>query len=535
MRIVELSPYEMLMAHHASENGVDTAHPIFSGLFGGGDSAEPNDTGDAEGPGEHDSDDPGPVRGRDRRRPEDGSPDHTYGDGMMRVEGRRMAQHGRHGDTMLAHINPQEARMLRARGGSGTINPDTGLMEFYDADAKDRGMDPGGMGGNSGGSNTGGGQSDKGGHDPGSADKGVTNDNGGAQKNTGSGKASGNQASGSGSDTQKSNNNNNKNNNTASTPASTTKAPPKVGNATVADAMQAAAMGLTQTAYDRVATNLRDQESDYLNSGNSDWDNFGNWVASQLGFNEVDPTTKSYASLAQPGATRTDWSFDPSGAIGAAIGMATGVPLLGAAADTVSYLLGRPLAITLGPDALAPTFGVGTDDDAALGITDRVKLAQADKLTERSMLDHLFGDRGGHVTEADAAATGYDGGGSDDSRSSFNGTGSNTQGQGGGRNDSNGRQGGNSGADNYENNQRNKPPNNSPPPQTSSGGTTPTTSGGGGTTTSGSGGTSGSGTSIQNLISQLVFPYFPQPAHATINAADHQQMLLDALADWENT
>ena len=37
---------------------------------------------------------------------------------------------GRHGDTVLAHINPQEAAALKAAGGSGTINPETGLPEF---------------------------------------------------------------------------------------------------------------------------------------------------------------------------------------------------------------------------------------------------------------------------------------------------------------------------------------------------------------------------------------------------------------------
>jgi hypothetical protein len=37
---------------------------------------------------------------------------------------------GRNGDTILAHINPQEAQMLKAAGGSGTINPATGLREF---------------------------------------------------------------------------------------------------------------------------------------------------------------------------------------------------------------------------------------------------------------------------------------------------------------------------------------------------------------------------------------------------------------------
>jgi len=41
-----------------------------------------------------------------------------------------LAQYGRNGDTMVAHINPQEAGILKALGGSGTINPVTGLPEF---------------------------------------------------------------------------------------------------------------------------------------------------------------------------------------------------------------------------------------------------------------------------------------------------------------------------------------------------------------------------------------------------------------------
>lgn len=42
-----------------------------------------------------------------------------------------IAAKGRHGDTMLAHINPREAAMLKRMGGSGTINPSTGLPEFF--------------------------------------------------------------------------------------------------------------------------------------------------------------------------------------------------------------------------------------------------------------------------------------------------------------------------------------------------------------------------------------------------------------------
>lgn len=43
-----------------------------------------------------------------------------------------LASQGRKGDTMLAHITPKEAALLRAEGGAGTTNPNTGLPEFYD-------------------------------------------------------------------------------------------------------------------------------------------------------------------------------------------------------------------------------------------------------------------------------------------------------------------------------------------------------------------------------------------------------------------
>lgn len=43
---------------------------------------------------------------------------------------QEIRQYGRYGDTVLAHINPEEAQILKALGGSGTINPDTGLPEY---------------------------------------------------------------------------------------------------------------------------------------------------------------------------------------------------------------------------------------------------------------------------------------------------------------------------------------------------------------------------------------------------------------------
>lgn len=43
---------------------------------------------------------------------------------------RYLASQGRGGDTELAHVNPREAEMLRRMGGSGTVNPNTGLREY---------------------------------------------------------------------------------------------------------------------------------------------------------------------------------------------------------------------------------------------------------------------------------------------------------------------------------------------------------------------------------------------------------------------
>ena len=53
------------------------------------------------------------------------------GEVSMKPIAKYMASLGRGGDTMLAHINPDEARLLKALGGSGTINPHTGLPEFF--------------------------------------------------------------------------------------------------------------------------------------------------------------------------------------------------------------------------------------------------------------------------------------------------------------------------------------------------------------------------------------------------------------------
>lgn len=59
---------------------------------------------------------------------------------------------GRNGDTILAHIMPEEAAMLKRMGGAGTINPKTGLPEFYFGDISSYGGSrPGGGGYSAGG------------------------------------------------------------------------------------------------------------------------------------------------------------------------------------------------------------------------------------------------------------------------------------------------------------------------------------------------------------------------------------------------
>ena len=61
---------------------------------------------------------------------DDHGPPDSMGELKEAAEAIRSA--GRGGDTILAHINPREAALLKAHGGSGAINPNTGLPEFDD-------------------------------------------------------------------------------------------------------------------------------------------------------------------------------------------------------------------------------------------------------------------------------------------------------------------------------------------------------------------------------------------------------------------
>ena len=64
-----------------------------------------------------------------------------------------LQQYGRNGDTILAHINPKEAMLLDRVSGGGSMNPMTGMPEFFPADddqetdGSSGDDDPGGMSG----------------------------------------------------------------------------------------------------------------------------------------------------------------------------------------------------------------------------------------------------------------------------------------------------------------------------------------------------------------------------------------------------
>jgi hypothetical protein len=47
---------------------------------------------------------------------------------------------GRNGDTVLAHLSPAEAQVLHAITDGGSINPKTGLLEFWTSGDRDGGI-----------------------------------------------------------------------------------------------------------------------------------------------------------------------------------------------------------------------------------------------------------------------------------------------------------------------------------------------------------------------------------------------------------
>jgi hypothetical protein len=72
-----------------------------------------------------------PVEGADAMQGMGGMQPMAMAKGGLADVASYLAAQGRNGDSMLAHITPEEAQLLKDRGGSGTINPVTGLPEFF--------------------------------------------------------------------------------------------------------------------------------------------------------------------------------------------------------------------------------------------------------------------------------------------------------------------------------------------------------------------------------------------------------------------
>jgi hypothetical protein len=103
-----------------------------------------------------------------------------------------LSHFGINGDTIVAHINEDEARLLKEHGGSGTRNPFTGLMQFDDGGGDGGGGDggggsggDGGDGGSAGGDGGSAGSGDSGAGDSGSSGTGDTGSSGTGDSSTG--------------------------------------------------------------------------------------------------------------------------------------------------------------------------------------------------------------------------------------------------------------------------------------------------------------------------------------------------------------
>ena len=106
----------------------------------------------------------------------------TYSPHEIRAVLQKIASMGINKDKMLAQITPREAAILKMYGGSGRINPRTGLLSFDDgggggddSGGDDSGGDDSGGGGGGGGNN---GDNDTGGDLGGNTDQGQNDQNG---------------------------------------------------------------------------------------------------------------------------------------------------------------------------------------------------------------------------------------------------------------------------------------------------------------------------------------------------------------------
>lgn len=279
---------------------------------------------------------------------------------------------GRLGDTELVHVNPMEIAFLEALGGSGDINPMTGLREYNNK--KGGSLESAGSGG---GSDSGGGwwsgndsrgrarfdgtskardMADRAkGRGPA---KGHGHGKGGPAK--GHGKGVGPAETGFFDDLGRIAQNlfdplrdlfddddtlayNRKDGSLVATTgryANGERAPNHIQRAAIQSMLRGDYGPMTQAEYERVR-----QRHDYFDIGEDFGTKLGNTIAGAFGFHEIDPVG---APMAVTGETRATWGFDAPGLVGTALG-----PGLGLATDLASETLGRPGAIPIGPEVFS--------------------------------------------------------------------------------------------------------------------------------------------------------------------------------------
>jgi hypothetical protein len=280
----------------------------------------------------------------------------------MRADLKRAAQLGRGGDDRIAHINSVEAAILKALGGAGTTNPETGLEEFYQ---------PEGGSGKAGDTAPGGRNSGRDTDRPGQSSGGRGGGNfGGGPSSVGAGLSS------------RQRNLRDLENLAAGRPSAIDGASGQPGNGQGGRGGLAATGGTTTSGKnysdardDPAAQENTARNQDAQNIGESWGDGWagvinelGHMLGGAVGLGEREESLSETADdMSQPDYNgpapgtpddnRAQWGWDPVSAIAGIGGMLAGLPFgPGLIADQVSAGLGRPFDIDLGPDV------IGSDD-----------------------------------------------------------------------------------------------------------------------------------------------------------------------------
>jgi hypothetical protein len=283
-----------------------------------------------------------------------------------RAELKKAEKLGRGGDDRLVHVNSFEEAVLRGLGGSGEINPRTGLREYAAGGAANR--SDGGLGPTGDGPGTGGGRGANGGNGQGGRGGGSFGGFGGGSfshrdRTTSAGRAAG--AAGPTARDRAAGGGTGQSGRGGQTFQGET---PRYSDARDDPAAK------ENTARNQDAQNIGESWGDGLPGiGNEIAHLFGGFLG--LGEREED-FTETAMDMSRPnyngpaggpgtgGTNSANWGFDPVGALVGIGGMLGGLPAgPGLIADWASQQLGRPLDVNLG----RTVFGI--EDDPATGQT----------------------------------------------------------------------------------------------------------------------------------------------------------------------